>query len=101
MKAKASPWAALMPPATAGAAVEDPRERCDCLTDCGDDVRVKAGTVRPCERMAALMGRPTVSDVALSATDPRLVHLTLSGPICEVDLEALRAHLRYFGPPVL
>lgn len=77
------------------------RERCDCLNDCGDDSRVKVGRVRPCDRMAALMARPRVSDVARSATDPRLVHLTLSGPICEADLQALRAHLRYFGPPVL
>lgn len=101
MKLKTLPWAALLPPEAAGAAAQDPRERCDCLTDCGDDVRVKAGSVRPCDRMAALMGRPTVLDVARSATDASQVHLVLSGPICELDLQALRAHLRYFGPPVL
>lgn len=37
-------------------------EPCDCLNDCGDDPRLKAGKVQACEKLIALRAMPTKSD---------------------------------------
>lgn len=78
--------------------VQFPSIPCDCLNQCGDDSRLQAGMVTPCERWKAWATRARIVGVSRLADDVRAVVVHFNAEPCDADMRALHNLDRWPSP---
>ncbi len=68
------------------------KQICDCTADCGDDPRLRDGTVRPCEaRRRQIVARQTPDVIRVSrGPTPKEVVIVFKQPIDDEQLAVFR-----------
>lgn len=71
------------------------KEPCDCTCDCGDDPRLKQGTVSPCEpRRRQIVARQTPDAIRVSrGAGPKEVVVVFKQPLDDEQLAVFRYNL--------
>lgn len=62
---------------------------CDCIAVCGDDLRVRKGTVNGCPHYRLWLNRAHIRGVRRDATDPLALVVLYDRPPDDDDLRAL------------